>query len=353
MATRKDMEYVTLGKSGLKISKLILGTMGYGKTKWSQWGLSEEEGMKHIKAAYDVGINAFDTSNNYGDGQSEIILGKAIKKYNLPREEIVIMTKFTSVVVKNPEHNLMDYWFDPTHNKANQDGYVNQYGASRKHIFAAVQDSLKRLQLDYIDVYQMHRIDPNTPFEETMQALHDVVQKGWVRYIGISSCYAWQLHQMQNYAITHGLTPFVSIQNLYNLLYREEEREMFPTLNLFGVGSIPYSTLANGHLSRPLNAEETARSAVDLIRSDRWLRLESNRTIVDRVEELAKKKGCSMAQLAMAWACRKPGVTAPIIGVSSIEKLHGLLGALKIKLTPEEVKYLEEPYKAQSIMGHN
>ncbi|KAJ7592638.1 NADP-dependent oxidoreductase domain-containing protein [Mycena floridula] len=351
MANRKDMEYVTLGKSGLKISKLILGTMGYGKTKWCQWGLSEEEGMEHIKAAYDVGINAFDTANGYGDGQSEIILGKAIKKYNLPREEIVIMTKFSGVVIKNPEHNtVLEYWYN--HDKANQDGYVNQYGASRKHIFAAVQDSLKRLQLDYIDVYQLHRIDPNTPFEETMQALHDVVQKGWVRYIGISACYAWQFHQLQNYAITNRLTPFVSMQNLYNLLYREEEREMFPTLNLFGVGSIPYSTLANGYLSRPLNGEQTTRSSVELARSDRWLQFESNRTIVDRVEELAEKKGCSMAQLAMAWACRKPGVTAPIIGVSSIEKLHDLLGALKITLTPEEVKYLEEPYKIQSIIGY-
>ncbi|KAJ7597754.1 NADP-dependent oxidoreductase domain-containing protein [Mycena floridula] len=347
--TRKDMEYVRIGKSGLKTSKIILGTMTYGQTKWSPWALKEEEGIKHIKAAYDAGINTFDTANIYGNGFSEVILGKAIKEHNLPRDELVIMTKFYGVVTNNPDSNAMAYLSDRA--AADRDGYVNQYGGNRKHIFAAVQASLKRLGLDYIDVLQMHRFDPETPIEETMLALHDVVQKGWVRYIGMSSCYAWQFQQMQNYAITNKLTPFISMQNLYNLVYREEEREMLPTLNMFGVGCIPWSPLARGVLTRPLGVQ-TKRSETDRMSPDVWLQHQPNHTIVTRVEEIAKKKGCTMAQLALAWVISKPGVSAPIVGTSSVENLYDLLGALKIKLTPEEIKYLEEPYKPQSIIGH-
>lgn len=223
--TRKRVPYVRLGNSGLKVSRIILGCMSYGSSEWMPWVLGEEEGVRHIKAAYDMGIQTFDTANIYSKGLSEVILGKAIKQHNLPREELVIMTKVHGLVTrtvteKHVGQNPEDF------------GYVNQEGLSRKHIFDSVKHSLRRLQLDYIDVLQCHRFDENTPIEETMQALHDVVRAGWVRYIGMSSCWAWQFHAMQNYAITHGLTPFISMQNHYNMIYREEEREMMPVLKV-------------------------------------------------------------------------------------------------------------------------
>ncbi|KAK7047649.1 hypothetical protein VNI00_006417 [Paramarasmius palmivorus] len=344
------MQYVRLGKSGLKVSRIILGCMSYGDNlNWEPWVLPEEEAIKHIKAAYDAGINTFDTANVYSNGQSEVILGKAIKQLELPREEIVVMTKFTGIVVRgsNPKqavyYNLKD---------AEKDGYVNQGGNSRKHIFDAVRKSLDRLQLDYIDVLQCHRLDQDTPFEEMMEALHDIVKMGWVRYIGMSSCYAWQFHAMQNYAITHNLTPFISMQNSHSLLYREEEREMFPTLKYFGVGAIPWSPLARGILCRPWS-EQTARSETDL-----WLQMwrggapEATQKIVARVEELSKKKGASMAQIALAWSMAKDGVSAPIVGTTSIKNLMDLIGALDVKLTEEEIKYLEELYVPQPVFGH-
>ncbi|KAJ7599379.1 Aldo keto reductase [Mycena floridula] len=346
-SVRKDMEYVYLGESGLKISKVILGCMSYGKMSLTQWALSEEEGIEHIKIAYAAGIQTFDTANTYGDGQSEVILGKAIKQLNLPREEIVVMTKFYAPVLKNPGDNMMEYVGDK--NLADQDGYTNQHGGSRKNIFASVQASLKRLQLDYIDVLQMHRFDPKTPVAETMQALHDIIQKGWVHHIGMSTCFAYQFHQMQNYAITNRLTPFISMQNLYNLVYREEETEMFPTLKLFGVGSIPWAPLARGALARPLTSH-TERGDTDPMSPSMWMQHESNQTIVNRVEEIAKKRGASMAQVSLAWICQKPGVSAPIVGATSIEKLNDLIAGLKLKLTDEEVKYLEEPYKTQTSL---
>ncbi|KAF8708254.1 Aldo kereductase, partial [Rhizoctonia solani] len=252
----KKMPYVRLGNSGLKVSRIILGTMTYGSPEWQGWVLGEEEGMKHIKAAYDMGIQTFDTANVYSNGLSETILGKAIKKYNLPRDEIVVMTKLYFTVA--PSVNIA--W-------ASAGDYVNQNGLSRKHIFEAVKHSLERLQLDYVDVLQCHRFDPDTPIEETMQALHDVVQAGYARYIGMSSCYAWQFHVMQNYAITHNLTPFISMQNHHSLVYREEEREMFPTLKHFGVGIIPWSPLARGYLTKPVNDETSKRNTADPMRN--------------------------------------------------------------------------------------
>ncbi|KAJ4475457.1 oxidoreductase [Lentinula aciculospora] len=337
--------YMRLGNSGLKVSKIILGCMTYGSTTWLPWALSEEEGIKHIKAAYAAGINTFDSANIYSNGLSEVILGKAIKELNLPREEIVVMTKFAGVVDRTPDYKGGVYAdFD----RADRDGYVNQWGGSRKHVFATVKASLERLQLDYIDVLQYHRVDPNTPLEETMQALHDVVKAGYVRYIGMSSCRAWQFHIMQNYAIRNNLTPFISMQNHYNMVYREEEREMVPTLKHFGVGAIPWSPLARGMLTRPFS-EQTTRSETDLM--VKGYGQESSRAIVERVEELSKKKGVTMAQIALAWLWSKESVAAPIVGTTSVQNLLDLVDALDLRLTNEEIKYLDEPYQALPIFG--
>ncbi|KAK0455341.1 aryl-alcohol dehydrogenase [Desarmillaria tabescens] len=337
-----EMQYVRLGNSGLKVSKIILGCMSYGNPAWQGWVLPEEEGIKHIKAAYDAGINAFDTANVYSNGQSEIMLGKAIKQHNLPRENIVVMTKVFFTVAKEPA----GFYMIPS--ESEKDGYVNQHGLSRKHIFDSVKHSLERLQLDYIDVLQCHRFDPETPVAETMQALHDVVQAGYVRYIGMSSCYAWQFHIMQNYAIQHNLTPFISMQNHHSLLYREEEREMFPTLKHFGVGSIPWSPLARGMLTRPIH-QQTKRTE-----ADPWATIykasDATETIISRVEEIAKKRGISMAQVAVAYSMGKEGISAPIVGTTSVANLEDLIGAIEVTLTDEEVKYLEEPYKPLPIM---
>ncbi|KAI0328021.1 Aldo/keto reductase [Cubamyces sp. BRFM 1775] len=338
------MEYVRLGNSGLKVSKIILGCMSYGTPEWQGWVLPEEEAIKHIKFAYDHGIQTFDTANAYSNGLSEIILGKAIKQLNLPREELVIMTKLFSSIPKDRSVNAFAPGFKPADH-----GIINQKGLNRKHIFDSVKASLERLQLDYIDLLQCHRFDYETPIEETMQALHDVVKAGYVRYIGMSSCYAYQFHQMQNYAITHNLTPFVSMQNHYSLIYREEEREMFPTLKMFGVGSIPWSPLGRGLLTRPLGEETVRRKTDGFLMS---FNMPSLSAVVGRVEELSKKKGVSMAQISTAWVLSKPGVTAPIIGTTSLKNLEDILGALEVKLTDEEIKYLEEPYQPASIIGH-
>ncbi|KAF8479826.1 aryl-alcohol dehydrogenase [Gautieria morchelliformis] len=347
MAARKTtMKYVRLGNSGLKVSKVILGTMQYGHPDWQQWVLGEKEGIEHIKAAYDAGIQTFDTANVYSNGESERILGKAIKQHSLPRDEIVVMTKLFGTVGRTPGTNF----FGAGAATPEETGYVNQKGLSRKHVFESVKHSLERLQLDYIDLLQCHRFDEQTPIEETMRALHDVVQAGYVRYIGMSSCWAWQFHAMQNYAITNKLTPFISMQNHYSLVYREEEREMFPTLKYFGVGSIPWSPLARGILTRPNNTE-SKRSG-----TDPWIgiyaKTDSRTAIVDRVEEIAKKRGITMAQVSLAWCFAKPGVSAPIVGTTSLKNLEELAAAVHITLTEEEVKYLEEPYQPLAPVGH-
>ncbi|KAJ7744204.1 NADP-dependent oxidoreductase domain-containing protein [Mycena metata] len=347
MATTPKMQYIRLGTSGLKVSKIILGCMSYGDPNWSgNWVLGEEEAEKHIKAAYDAGINTFDTANVYSNGLSEEVLGRAIKKHNLPRDEIVVMTKVFFTVSKDNTSEAL--WNDST---LDSKGYTNQYGLSRKHIFDSVKHSLRRLGLEFIDVLQCHRFDPNTPIAETMQALHDVVKAGYVRYIGMSSCYAWQFQAMQNYAITNNLTPFISMQNQYSLLYREEEREMFPTLKHLGVGAIPWSPLSRGALSRPL-AQQTKRGETDLLPSNFYLKSDASKTIVSRVEEIAKKHGISMAQTAVAWILSKEGVSAPIVGTTSLANLADIIGAIEVKLTEEEIKYLEEPYQPLAIFGH-
>ncbi|EPQ50862.1 Aldo/keto reductase [Gloeophyllum trabeum ATCC 11539] len=305
----KKMPYVRLGNSGLKVSRIILGAMSYGSSQWLNWVIEDEDEVaRHIKAAYDLGINTFDTSNNYSNGLSEILLGKTIKRLGLPRDEIVVMTK---------------------------------------HIFDSVKHSLERLQLDYIDVLQCHRFDYETPIEETMQALHDVVKAGYVRYIGISSCWAYQY-----YAMANKLTPFISVQNHYTLLYREEEREMYPTLKMFGVGTIPWSPLAMGLLARPLSEQTTKRSTPDWYRFIGQFSEQGGAEIINRVEEVAKKRGISMAQVSIAWLLSKEGVTAPIVGTTSLKHLYDIADAVHVQLTREEIKYLEEPYKPQAVWGH-
>ncbi|EIW80654.1 Aldo keto reductase [Coniophora puteana RWD-64-598 SS2] len=333
-ATVKKMPYVRLGNSGLKISRIILGTMQYGSKEWQGWVLGEEEGIAHIKEAYDLGIQTFDTANVYSNGLSETILGNAIKKHKLPREEIVVMTKLYYTMARGFGETSKDWSL--THD------YVNQKGLSRKHIFDSVKQSLERLGLDYIDVLQCHAWDEETPIEETMHALHDVVKAGWVRYIGMSTCKAYQFHAMQNYAITNKLTPFISLQNHYSLLFREDEREMMPTLKMFGVGAIPWSPLSRGLLAKPVGAS-SLRADTDKVLG--YFTRGAYEEIINRVEEISKKRGISMAQVATAWLLSKPGVTAPIVGSTKLENLKDIVGALDVQLTEDEVKYLEEKYE--------
>ncbi|TCD64773.1 hypothetical protein EIP91_003633 [Steccherinum ochraceum] len=343
---RKRMPYVRLGNSGLKVSKLILGTMSYGSKQWQDWVISDQEEVnKQIKFAYDAGIQTFDSADFYSNGLSEIMLGKAIRELQLPREEVVLITKLWAPVSKDYGTNILYTGKTPE-----EFGVINQYGLNRKHIFDAVKASLERLQVDYIDVLFCHRFDKNTPIEETMHALHDVVKAGHVRYIGMSSCYAYQFHQMQNYAITHNLTPFIVMQNHYNLAYREEEREMLPTLKLFGVGSTPWSPLARGFLTRPLR-EQSVRAGSDPL-FQFYGNTPGGQEINKRVEELAQKKGVSMAQIAVAWTLSKPEVSAPVIGSTSLKNLEDIIGGVDVTLSEEEIKYLEEPYKPNKIFGH-
>ncbi|WWC87830.1 uncharacterized protein L201_002722 [Kwoniella dendrophila CBS 6074] len=343
MSTESEnkMQFVRLGKSGLKVSKIILGCMSYGvkrpKDNWT-WVLEEEEALKHLKYAYDRGINTFDTADTYSQGHSERILGKFLKTYDIPRESVVIMTK-----------TYMAWGDEKSYGPA---GYVNNSRLNRKRIFAAIKGSLERLGTDYVDVFQCHRFDYETPIEETMQALHDIVQAGHVRYLGMSSCYAWQFQLMQQYAIHNKLTPFISMQNYHNAMYREEEREMMPTLQHFGVGSIPWSPLNGGKLCRPLdNKTKTERSGMT---SKMYGTLsEADELVINTIEEISKDKNVSMAQIALAWSLSKEFISAPIIGTTSIEKLDDLLKGLEVKLTEDEIKRIDNCYKPKPIFGHS
>ncbi|PVG01038.1 Aldo/keto reductase [Serendipita vermifera] len=342
---KPKMTYVRLGNSGLKISRIILGCMSYGKKSWQGWVLEEEEGIAQIKEAFAAGINTFDTANVYSDGESERILGKALKEIGAPRASYVVLTKVYAPVL--PEGVPEAARRDPE-----AYGFINQNGLSRKHIFDSIKASLERLQLDYVDVFQVHRFDYNTPIVETMTALHDVVKAGLARYIGMSSCYAWQFHMMQNYAINNKLTPFISMQNYHSLLYREEEREMSAVCKLFGVGTIPWSPLSRGLLSRPIaNREDTVRA-----HTDHWTRAlhkddDPNFAIISRVEEIAKKKDVSMTQIALAWLMSKDPVAAPIVGTTKMEHLTDMIKAVNVSLEPDEIQYLEECYVPQRVVG--
>ncbi|KAF2841838.1 Aldo/keto reductase [Patellaria atrata CBS 101060] len=345
MAEEKKMQYVNLGKSGLKVSKVILGAMSFGSDKWQDWVINEEEALPLLEHAYKVGLNTWDTADVYSHGLSEKIIGKALKKYNIPRQKVVILSKCYFGV--DPEGGQ-----PPIQAVSTNDGeYVNQMGLSRKHILDAVDASVERLGT-YIDVLQIHRLDRGTPREEIMRALNDVVESGKVRYIGASSMYAWEFQTLQNIAEKNHWHKFISMQNFYNLLYREEEREMIPYCKDTGVGLIPWSPIFRGVLARPWDERVTKREQTDkaLKNMMRTRETEVDKAIVDRVEEVAKKKGVSMTAVATAW-CLKQGVV-PIIGLSSKERIDQAVENVRVELTDEEAKYLEEPYLPKNIIGH-
>ncbi len=324
------MDYVHLGKTGLRVSRLCLGTMTYGSPRWRPWVLDEEESRPFIGRALELGINFFDTADMYSDGASEEVLGRALKDF-ARRHEIVLATKVFNPMGPGP----------------------NDKGLSRKHILDAIDASLKRLGTDYVDLYQIHRYDPHTPIDETLQALDDVVRAGKARYIGASSMWAWQFAQALSTADRHGWTRFVSMQNHYNLVYREEEREMLPLCRAEGIGVIPWSPLARGLLTgsrRRGDKEATVRARTD--EYAQTLYEDSDFDVVDRVCELARRRDLPPSQIALAWLLRQPSVTAPIVGASKMEHLEQAVGALRVTLSDEECRFLEERYRPHSVRGH-
>jgi 1-deoxyxylulose-5-phosphate synthase len=328
----RGVKTTSLGRSGLKVSRLCLGCMTYGSSKWRPWVLDEEAGRPFIRRALEAGINFFDTADMYSHGASEEVLGRAIRDF-AKRDEVVLATKV----------------FFRTGPGANGEGL------GRKHILQAIDASLRRLGTDYVDLYQIHRFDESTPVEETMEALHDVVRSGKARYIGASSMWAWRFAKMQRAAERGGWTRFASMQNHYNLVYREEEREMIPLCIDEGAGVIPWSPLARGFLAGN-RGRGTQEGATERSKSDdyahRMYYAESDFDVVERVVELAKQRGVAPAQIALAWILHKPGVTAPIVGASKMEQLEQALSAVEIKLSDEEMKALEEPYRPHATLGH-
>src|SRR6201996_3663995 len=327
------MQYVNLGPTGLKVSRLCLGAMTYGSKKWREWILEEDESKPFFRQALEAGINFFDTADVYSLGVSEEITGRALKEFGPSRDKLVIATKVFNAMGDDP----------------------NQKGLSRKHIMHAIDDSLRRLQTDYVDLYQIHRFDPHTPIEETLEALDQVVRAGKALYIGASSMYAWQFLKMLQTSDMLGLARFVSMQNHYNLVYREEEREMIPLCLEEGVGLIPWSPLARGFLAGNRNQKsrgETVRAKTDEFAHSLYYR-DSDFAIVDRVTEIAQKRGVSNAQIALAWMLAKSEITAPIIGASKPHHLGDALAALEIHLNADEIKALEEPYEPHPILGHS
>ena len=325
------MEYVRLGRSGLKVSRICLGAMSFGSPAWRSWVLPEDESRPIIHRALEQGINFFDTADIYSLGLSEEILGRAIRDFTR-RDQVVLATKV----------------YYPT-----GDG-PNDQGLSRKHILEAADASLRRLGTDYIDLYQIHRWDPQTPVEETLSALDSLVRAGKVRYLGASSMYAWQFQRALCLADRHGWERFVSMQNHYNLVYREEEREMLPLCREEGIGVIPWSPLARGFLtgSRRQKGEwgDTLRAKTDVFAHELYY-AHSDFQIVERVVALAERRGVRPAQIALAWLLRQPGVTAPIVGTTRLEHLDQAIEALEIELTDAECDYLEEPYTPHPVLG--
>ncbi|KAG2181713.1 hypothetical protein INT44_008528 [Umbelopsis vinacea] len=336
------MQYTNLGNTGCRVSRICLGCMSFGDKKWAPYVVDEKESLPLIKKAYDAGINFFDTANVYSHGVSEEILGKAIKTYNLPRGKIVVATKvFFLCAEGNPEIPAFGKGQDWIEQEA---GYVNGNGLSRKHIFDSVEASLRRLNLDYIDLLQIHRFDPKTPVEETMEALNDLVRMGKVRYIGGSSMWAWQFAKMNAVAEKNGWAKFVTMQNHYNLLHREEEREMHPYCSDAKIKTLPWSPLAGGMLAGKNRDTERSKMRPDYN--------EQENGITDRVVELAEKKGVPAAQLALAWVLSKDVVASPIIGCRKESHLEDAIKALDIKITEEEAKNLEELYQPRTPVGH-
>ena len=326
------MEYIRLGSAGLKVSRICLGTMTYGSKRWREWVLEEEEGRPFIRRALELGINFFDTADVYSLGVSEEILGRALKDFGPPRDRVAIATKVFSVM---------------------GDG-ANQRGLSRKHIMHSIDDSLRRLGTDYVDLYQIHRFDPETRIEETIEALDDVVKMGKALYLGASSMYAWQFAKMLYKADEMGLTRFVSMQNHYNLIYREEEREMLPLCREEGIAVIPWSPLARGFVTGNRRREDygdTVRAKTDTFGHDLYYQ-PCDFDVVDRITEVARKRGAANAQVALAWMLQQPGVTAPIIGASKMRHLEDAVAALELKLDDAELKALAEPYQPHRVLGH-
>ncbi|KAF2268693.1 Aldo/keto reductase [Lojkania enalia] len=323
--------------------------MSIGDKKWQPWVIEEDEALPLLKEAYDRGLTTWDTANVYSNGASEVLIGKAIKKYNIPREKVVILSKCFGYVGETPDFRSIMYRDEMPKLK----DYVNQGGLSRTAIFNAVNKSLERLNTDYIDLLQIHRFDSTTPPEETMEALHDLVKSGKVRYIGASSMWAVEFAMLQFVAEKNGWTKFVSMQNHYNLLYREEEREMNRFCNSTGVGLIPWAPLCRGHLARPASEfGNTVRSAGEKQNAMFTTgHAESDKKIVERVEELSKKHGWTMSHVALAWINKR--VTSPIIGFSSVQRMDEALEARGKTLTEEEEKYLEELYQPRAIQGHS
>ncbi|MBY8879329.1 aldo/keto reductase [Actinacidiphila acidipaludis] len=321
------MRYTRLGSTGLEVSAISLGCMSFGDSSRGnhQWTLDEESSRALIRRALDAGVNFFDTANVYSDGSSEEILGRALRDF-ASRDEVVIATKVHGRMRPGP----------------------NGAGLSRRAVLSEIDHSLRRLGVDHVDLYQIHRWDPETPIEETLEALHDVVKAGKARYIGASSMYAWQFAKALHIADAHGWTRFVSMQNHYNLLYREEEREMLPLCADEGVGVIPWSPLARGRLTRPWDAT-TARTETDEF--GKTLYQDDDRVIVERVAAIAERRGLPPAQIALAWLAANPVVTAPIVGVTKDRHLEDAIAAVDVELDPEEIAHLEEPYTPHPVAG--
>jgi aryl-alcohol dehydrogenase (NADP+) len=327
------MDYINLGKSGLKVSRLCLGMMSYGSSKWREWILDEEQALPFVKRALEAGINFFDTADVYSLGASEQVLGNTLRTCGVKRESVVVATKV----------------FNQMSDEA------NDRGLSRKHILDSIDRSLQRLKMDYVDLYQIHRWDYETPIEESMDALNDVVKSGKARYIGASSMFAWQFAKAQHTADLHGWRRFVSMQNHYNLVYREEEREMIPLCIDQGIGLIPWSPMARGFFGGNRNKQgggETVRAQTDEFAKILYFRPEDF-TVSERAWEIAKEHNLTGSQVALAWNLSKPYITAPIIGASKMEHLDQSIAALEIKLAPEEIKRLEEPYQPHPVLGHS
>lgn len=327
------MEYVNLGNTGLKVSRICLGMMTYGDPNWRDWVLPEEASRPFIKRALELGINFFDTADVYSLGASEEVTGRALRDF-ARRDEVIIATKVYNAMGPGP----------------------NQSGLSRKHLMDSIDASLKRLGTDYVDLYQIHRWDKETPIEETMEALNDLVRIGKVRYLGASSMYAWQFAQSLHLSERRGWSRFVAMQNHYNLVYREEEREMIPLCRAEGIGLIPWSPLARGFLTgnrqRGSDQPPTPRANSDEM-AHRMYYQETDFDVVERVVELAGRHSVKPAQIALAWLLHQPGITAPIIGASKMPHLEEAVAALEIKLSPEECRFLEEPYQPHPVLGHN
>ncbi|KAJ7859795.1 NADP-dependent oxidoreductase domain-containing protein [Mycena olivaceomarginata] len=335
--------YTRLGEAGIRVSVPIVGCMSFGSSQQRPWILDEEPSMEVLKAAWDRGLTTFDTANIYSNGESERIIGKFLK-YEIPREKVIIATKIHHVVVVG---DMTKFGFQDPSLRTHRD-YVNQNGLSRAAIFNSVDASLKRLDTPYIDLLQIHRFDPNTPVAETMRALHDLVLSGKVRYIGASSMRTWRFAEMNHVADKNGWTQFVSMQGEYNLLQREEEQEMIPYCKAHGIGLIPYSVLAGGNLTRPVD-EQSLRSQTNKGTAFEYKLTDADKAIIGRVQEVAEKKGCTMSQVALAWVQLK--VDSPIIGLGSVKNVER--SAEKgVDLTPEEAKYLEELYVPKADRGY-